>query len=162
MSHTQVLLCGLFKILPIFQGRGILLSLKFCVGFLSTVGKITFSRCTFWSSCCGTMGSAVSLQCWDAGSILCWHSGLKDPALLQLQHRLQLWLGSDSWPGNSICHQEAKKKKEKYSLTAAKMTPRLLGVSHLYPVSYPHRKGITCFLGRSPVCCLRLLLVFLT
>ena len=30
-----------------------------------------------------------------------WHSGLKDPALLQLWHSLQLWLRPDSWSGNS-------------------------------------------------------------
>ena len=28
------------------------------------------------------------------------HSGLKDPALLQLQPRSQLWLGFNPWPGN--------------------------------------------------------------
>lgn len=32
------------------------------------------------------------------------HSGLKDPGLVQLWHRLQLPLGSDPRPGNSICH----------------------------------------------------------
>ena len=37
-----------------------------------------------------------------------WHSGLKDPVLPPLQPRLQLWLRSDPWPGNFICHGEAK------------------------------------------------------
>ena len=40
------------------------------------------------------------------------HSGLKDPALPQLQHRSQLWLKSDPWPRNSACHRVAKKKKK--------------------------------------------------
>ena len=34
---------------------------------------------------------------------------VKDLVLLQLQLRLPLWLGSDSWPGNSICCGVAKK-----------------------------------------------------
>ena len=61
-----------------------------------------------------------------------WHSGLggvseaprqisipnrtqwvKDPALPQLWYRLQMWLGSDPWPRNSICRRVAKKKKKK-------------------------------------------------
>lgn len=37
------------------------------------------------------------------------HSGLKDPGLVQLWHRLQLPLGSDPRPGNSICCGVAKK-----------------------------------------------------
>ena len=40
---------------------------------------------------------------------------VKDLALLQLQHRSQLWplwLGSDPWPGNSICHRVAKKESK--------------------------------------------------
>ena len=37
------------------------------------------------------------------------HSGLKDPAWLQLWHRSQLRLGSDPWPRNSICHGAAPK-----------------------------------------------------
>ena len=46
--------------------------------------------------------------------ILTQHSRLKDLVLPQLQHRLQLWLKSDPWLGNSICHwQPEKKKKEK-------------------------------------------------
>ena len=42
-----------------------------------------------------------------------WHSGFKDPGLLQLWHRLQLQLGSDPWPGNSLCCRAAKKEKKK-------------------------------------------------
>ena len=40
---------------------------------------------------------------------------VKDPALLQLWLTLQLWLGSDPWPGNSTCCGVAKKKKKKNS-----------------------------------------------
>ena len=39
-----------------------------------------------WSSCCGALGSVASLPC--QVQPLAWHSGLKDPMLLQLQHRL--------------------------------------------------------------------------
>ena len=35
------------------------------------------------------------------------HSELKDPALPQL------WLGSDPWPGNSICQGDGQKRGEK-------------------------------------------------
>ena len=41
----------------------------------------------------------TSLQHQDAGSIPGLDSGLKDLVLPQLLRRLQLWLGSDSWPG---------------------------------------------------------------
>ena len=47
----------------------------------------------------------------DTGSIPA--QCVKVPALLQLQHRLQLLLGSDPWPGNSICHGVAKKKRKR-------------------------------------------------
>ena len=40
-------------------------------------------------------------------------SGLKNLVLPQLWHRLKLWLRSDSWPRNSICHGEARTKKKK-------------------------------------------------
>ena len=42
--------------------------------------------------------------------IMAWHSGLKDPAL-PMPRRLQLQLGSDLWPKNSICHRTAEKEK---------------------------------------------------
>ena len=42
---------------------------------------------------------------------LAQHSWLKDPALLQLQHKLQLWLTSDPWPASTICHRVARKEK---------------------------------------------------
>ena len=38
---------------------------------------------------------------------------VKDPALLQLRLRLRLQLGSDPWPGSSICQGAAKNEKEK-------------------------------------------------
>ena len=41
------------------------------------------------------------------------YSGLKDPALPQLQHRLKLQLGSDPWLGNSTCCGVATKRKKK-------------------------------------------------
>ena len=40
------------------------------------------------------------------------HSRLKHPALLQLWHRSHLQLGSDPWPGNSICRGAVEKGKK--------------------------------------------------
>ena len=47
---------------------------------------------------------------------------VKDPVLPQLHLRSQLQLGSDPWPGNSICHRAAKKKKKKKNLESMKKT----------------------------------------
>ena len=33
--------------------------------------------------------------------------------MLEWWHRSQLWLRTDPWPRNSICHRAAKKEKEK-------------------------------------------------
>ena len=41
------------------------------------------------------------------------HSGLKHLALLHLWYGSQLRIGSDPWPGNSICQEAAKKEKKK-------------------------------------------------
>ena len=38
---------------------------------------------------------------------------VKNPALSQLQCRLQLQLGCDPWPRNSICCRVAKKREKK-------------------------------------------------
>ena len=38
---------------------------------------------------------------------------VKDLVLLQLQCRLQLLLGSDPWPGSSMCHGVGRKEKKK-------------------------------------------------
>ena len=65
------------------------------------------------SSCCGAMGLVASWECWDAGLIPGLTQRVKDPALPLLRLRVQLWLGSDPWPGNSICHGTAKKEKKK-------------------------------------------------
>ena len=49
---------------------------------------------------CGIGGSIPSLSWW-----------VKDLALMQLWCELQLWVRSDPWPENSICHRAAKKRK---------------------------------------------------
>ena len=59
----------------------------------------------------GSMGSVASLELWNAGSIPGPTQWVKDIALLLLWCRLQLWLGSDPWSGNSICQRKKKKKK---------------------------------------------------
>ena len=75
------------------------------------------------SSYCGTRGSAVSLVCWDIGSIPCPAQWIKDPA--QLWHRLQLWLRSDPWPGNSIYHRAAKKEKKEAKENTTKQNKKI-------------------------------------
>ena len=65
---------------------------------------IIFSR----SSCCGSTGSAATLELWDAGLIarlVQWVKGSHEP---QMQCRSQLWLRSDPWPRNSICRRVTK------------------------------------------------------
>ena len=61
----------------------------------------------------------------DTGSVPGPTRCVKHPALLQLQCRSQLQLGSDPWPGNSICLGMAEKEKtivivqiSKYQATA--------------------------------------------
>ena len=73
---------------------------------------IKFSR----SSYCGTMETVVSWEHRDTGSIPDLAQWVKNPALPQLWLRLKLRLRSDPWPGNSICHGVAKKRKKKKSL----------------------------------------------
>ena len=55
---------------------------------------------------------AASWERWDAGSIPSLARWVKDPVLLQLWLRLQLQLGFDPWPRNSICYRVAKTGKE--------------------------------------------------
>ena len=59
---------------------------------------------------CGSMGLAVSWVHWDINSIPRLPQWVMDPALLQLQIRLQLQLGSDPWLGNSITSGQPKNK----------------------------------------------------
>ena len=65
------------------------------------------------SSPFGAMGSAASWESWDMGLIPSLAQWIKDHTLLQLQLRLQLRLGSDSWPGTSICCRAAKNEEGK-------------------------------------------------
>ena len=54
--------------------------------------------------------SSISAAPGDRFDCLAWHSRLKDLVLPQLLRRLQLWLRSDPWPWNSICHRATKKE----------------------------------------------------
>ena len=60
---------------------------------------------------CRSMGLAVSWESWDTGSIpgLAWY--FKDLVLPQLWLGSQLQLRSDPWPGSSMGHRTAKRKK---------------------------------------------------
>ena len=64
------------------------------------------------SSCCGTRETMAVGECWNAGLIPSVAPWFKELALLQLQPRLQLHLGSDPWPGSSVCLGAAEKKTE--------------------------------------------------
>ena len=46
-----------------------------------------------------TAGAQVAAEAWAWSSVQC--SGLRDPALLHLQRRSELWLGFNPWPGCS-------------------------------------------------------------
>ena len=52
-------------------------------------------------------GSVASLEHWDTGRTPGLAQWVKNLALLQLGPR------SDPWPGNSTCHEVAKKEKKK-------------------------------------------------
>ena len=57
---------------------------------------VLFKKCLGRHSCCAALGLAVS---WDFGLIPGPAQCVKDPALLQLQLRLQRRRRSDPWPG---------------------------------------------------------------
>ena len=54
-----------------------------------------------------TAAALVTVQAWVQSSARC--SELKDLALLELWHRLQLQLGFNSWPRNSCGHKKQTK-----------------------------------------------------
>ena len=60
------------------------------------------------------------------GRSAAWRSGLKDPALLQLRHRSQLWLRFNPWPGNVHTLWVQTFKKQKKSLKKYSASPCLI------------------------------------
>ena len=81
-------------------------------------------NCIWWRSHCGATSSVVSWECWDEVQSLAWHSGLRIWCChsCKLQLKLQVWLGSDPWPRNSICLGVAKKKKIVFGIQALLFT----------------------------------------
>ena len=59
------------------------------------------------SSFCGAIGGIMGCFFYPWPGTAGW-----DLALPQLQLQLKLWLRSDRWPGNSMCHGAAKKEKK--------------------------------------------------
>ena len=81
----------------------------FFYGFLNKESDIQYIR-----SCqCGATGLVVYWDCWVAGLIPGPAQQVKDPALPQLWRRAQRQLGSDPWPGNSMCCGAATREKKK-------------------------------------------------
>ena len=60
---------------------------------------------------------------WDTSTIPGLAQWFKDLALLQL------WLGSHSWTGNSICHRAAKKEKKKSGIQSFTIKNGFLAMS---------------------------------
>ena len=62
---------------------------------------------------------------------LAQYSGLKYLALLQMWHRSQLWLGSDHWPGNSICQGVANTHTHTHTHTHTQtIKPKIISLNH--------------------------------
>ena len=59
------------------------------------------------------MGLAASLECWVTDLIPGSAQWVKDLVMLQLWCGLQLGLGSEPWPRNSLCLGVAEKRKER-------------------------------------------------
>ena len=57
-------------------------------------------------------------------------STVKDLALLQLQLRLQLQLGSDPWPRSSICLGAKKKKNHTFAIEQANDSIKMCGLNN--------------------------------
>ena len=72
------------------------------------------------SSCCGTMGSGASRECWDSGSIPSLAQCVKDLALPQLKLRSWLRLTSDPVPGAPYAKGWPKMKEKKKEKIACK------------------------------------------
>ena len=64
-----------------------------------------------WSSGSGTTGSMMSWEHWNTGVIPVLAQWVKDPALLQLQHRSKLAY-PDPWPGELHVTWDGQKKKK--------------------------------------------------
>ena len=105
-----------------------------CCWHMNTVSWgpfLSHQKCPKRSSHYGAVtGSAASLERWDAGLILGPKYWVKDPALLQLQLRSQLWVGSDPWPGNSICCGAAKRENNLKILKKKRNALITLGTTH--------------------------------
>lgn len=70
--------------------------------------KKHFKEFSLWCNGISGISEAWSMQTLSPA----WHNELKDPALLQLWCRSQLWSWSDPRPGDAICCGAAKKEKK--------------------------------------------------
>ena len=78
-------------------------------------------------------------------------SRLKDLAWPQLQHTSQLQLGSNPWPGNSICCRAAKKEKENrtmYVCVCIYICICIYIYTYIYICVYIYVYTLSSFLGK--------------
>ena len=83
-----------------------------CFPTVSWSGTMIKEIENLWSSRCGTTRSAVSLQCWVAGSIPSLAQWVRDLALPQLWHRWKLLLGSPAWELHMLWGDWKEKKRK--------------------------------------------------
>ena len=71
---------------------------------------------------------------------------VKDPVLPQLWCRFQLRLGSDPWPGKSICRKAAKRENKTKQLHRSKAVPQsLLHTVFQFKETAPYPEGLSCW-----------------
>ena len=110
--------CGMAQVAPVVRVQSLAQELPHASGVAKKKKKerhYPFEKLSLWSSCCGTMGLAASLQHQNDGLI----PGLAQwvPVLLQLQYLWQLQLRSYPWPVNFRCHRVAKKENKTHTHT---------------------------------------------
>ena len=85
----------------------------------------------------------MTLERWDVGWISGHAQWVKDPALLQLQRRLQLQLRSDPWPRNSIRHRAPQPHDHQKDCDTIKYMYLVLSLMQVLPSPCLTKLGLT-------------------